>query len=267
MCILFIANRVHPDYPLIVCANRDEFHHRPTAPAHFWPPTNDILAGQDLLAGGTWLGVNTHGGFAALTNIRAAGGQRENMRSRGELVLKALAAEGLALDWLQTHSDNYNPFNLVFQHRDDLLCFNSLERRARPLAAGFHAVSNGSLDEVWPKMARGEQALEVLISRGGTLEIPALLAMMRDESQASDETLPDTGFSREWERRLSAIYIRHEEYGTRSTSILLQDKAGARQFVETRFDGKGRQLGLQQFILPTGSQPDFTDANPTNGRG
>lgn len=251
MCILFIAVDVHPDYPLIVCANRDEFHHRPTAPALFWPPQYRILAGKDLEAGGTWLGVSIEGQFAALTNIRAPEHHQDDMRSRGDLVLTALEPKGIDHQWLLTHSDNYNPFNLVYQQDNTLYCYHSLSKASQQLHQGYHAISNGCLDDVWPKMAKGTLALEQHVMQATEPDLMTLLAIMRDESQFEDERLPSTGVALEWERLLSAIYIKHPEYGTRSTSLVLRDRQGQTKFVEVRYDGKGRQLGLQEWTLPS----------------
>jgi len=250
MCILFIALNQHPEYPLIVCANRDELHHRPTEPAHFWQPDKELLAGKDLEAGGSWLGINKQGDFSALTNLRDPMKQKSNMRSRGELIVKALKRhEPLTVSWLREHSENYNPFNLVFGHAKELYCFNSAEKELTLLTSGFHSISNGALDDIWPKMARGTQALERLISESAQPDIEALVNIMKDETRASDIDLPQTGIGVEWERLLSAIFIRHEEYGTRSTSIILQDHQGKTRFIEVRYDGKGRNLGRQVFTV------------------
>ncbi|WP_394148285.1 NRDE family protein [Shewanella atlantica] len=254
MCILFIALNQHPEYPLIVCANRDEFHHRPTEPAHLWQPDNELLAGKDLEAGGTWLGINKQGSFSALTNLRDPMRQKSNMRSRGELVIKALQHKPLTMSWLREHSENYNPFNLIFGHGDELYCFNSAVNEFTRLTSGFHSISNGALDDIWPKMARGTLALEKLITESTQPDIDELITIMRDETRADDLELPQTGIGVEWERLLSSIFIRHEEYGTRSTSIILQDKRGKSRFAEVRYDGKGRNLGRQVFTVePTQS--------------
>ncbi|MGL4616559.1 MAG: NRDE family protein [Shewanella sp.] len=250
MCILFIALNAHPRYPLIICANRDEYHHRPTAPAHFWPPEHNILAGKDLQAGGTWFGINRQGQLAGVTNLRVPRQHREAMCSRGELIVKALHSGSLICpNWLAENCHHYQPFNLVFGQGDELFCFNSLQRQTIKLTAGFHALSNGALDDIWPKMAKGQQALETLINGADRLDVATLIQLMRDESRPEDHQLPNTGVGLEWERRLAAIYIRHPEYGTRSTSVLLQDTQGRLQFTEVRYDGKGRQLGQQQFEI------------------
>jgi uncharacterized protein with NRDE domain len=249
MCILFVALEAHPEYPLIICANRDEFHHRPTEAAHFWPNHGQLLAGKDLEAGGTWLGVNQHGVVAGLTNIRDPELIQSDMKSRGELVLKALTDEGIDEPWLTRYSPFYNPFNLLYGDEQALYCFDSRRKQLSQLTAGFHSISNGALDDIWPKMSRGTQAIQAHITNNGTPSIDSLLAIMKDGTQAPDAELPQTGVSLEWERHLSSIYIQHHEYGTRSTSIILKDKHGKVQFAEVRYDGKGRNLGRDDFTL------------------
>ncbi|MCG9748754.1 NRDE family protein [Shewanella sp. Isolate8] len=262
MCILFVALEVHPQYPLILCANRDEFHHRPTEPAHFWPPDKQLLAGKDLEAGGSWLGVNRQGEIAALTNIRAPELHEANRHSRGDLVIRALTqSQTMTTPWLMEHSQHYNPFNLLFGKDMDLYCYHSISKTVKPLSPGFHAISNGALDDIWPKMAKGTQALEQEIGRSGEIDIQALLTIMTDERQAPDEDLPQTGVALEWERLLSSIYIKHPEYGTRSTSILLRDRQGRCEFVEVRYDGKGRNLGRQVFKFETGPENEAATDN------
>lgn len=248
MCILFIAVDAHPDYSLIVCANRDEFHHRATEPAYRWSTTPSIIAGQDKQAGGTWLGINDKGQFAGLTNIRALN-QHSGVRSRGELVVDSLTKNHINPHWLTEHADNYNPFNLVFEHDKQLFCFNSKTLATTQLKSGFHAISNGTLDDVWPKMAKGQQELQRYINQTPQPDIEYLLTIMLDTSQPRDQDLPQTGISLEWERRLSSIFIKHEEYGTRSTSVILKNYNGEAQFTEARYDGKGRNLGTQNFTV------------------
>ncbi|MGL4475061.1 MAG: NRDE family protein [Shewanella sp.] len=244
MCILFLAIAAHPSYPLIVCANRDEFHHRATQPLHRWQQPSGILAGKDLQAGGTWLGINQQGHFAALTNLRAPASEQQNRLSRGELVLKALTTENLS-PWLSKHARSYNPFNLIFQQDNEYYCFNSLLGISQKLAPGFHAISNGAMDDEWPKMATGRKALEALITTSPTLTHQQLEPLLRDQSRPEDAQLPDTGVSKEWERLLSAIFITSPDYGTRSASVLIKDNEGNCALSETRFNNKGKVLGTE----------------------
>ena len=103
-------------FPLIIAANRDEFHARPTASSHFWEHHPDLLAGTDLQAGGTWLGVTRNGNIAGLTNIRAPGTDRSDAMTRGDLVINALLNQH---SWtshtqqLQASADQYNGFNFT----------------------------------------------------------------------------------------------------------------------------------------------------------
>ncbi|MCF1428917.1 MAG: NRDE family protein [Shewanella sp.] len=248
MCILFIAQNRHPDYPLIICANRDEFHHRATQYMHKWPGNNGITAGKDLKAGGTWLGFNAQGEVSALTNIRDLSAIQEDRLSRGELVLKALKGE-LSDDWLKQHSDSYNPFNLLYEQQNQLYVFNSRSKESTLISDGFHAVSNGDLDDIWPKMAKGKMALEQAIVSHSQITPESLLPMMLDQTLPPQDSLPNTGVSLEWERRLSSIFICHPEYGTRSTSILLWHRSGNLECLELRYNPKGKELSRDKLQL------------------
>ncbi len=250
MCILFIAIDQHQDHPLVIAANRDEFHVRPTKSAYFWPDHAHMLAGQDLQAGGTWLGINQQGDFAALTNIRDRHYNNPNAKSRGELVSLALQQkQTINEQWLLAHCQDYNPFNLIYSDNNRLVCFNSITKTQVELAAGFHAICNGALDDVWPKMAYGEQLLEQLIAEQQPLSAEHLFAIMQDPSQAPDELLPETGVGLDWERKLSAIFIKSADYGTRSTSVLLKHHSGSTDFYEQSYTPDGSIFNKQHFAL------------------
>ncbi len=250
MCILFLAVNQHSDYPLIVCANRDEFHNRPTRDAQFWQESPYLLAGKDLQAGGSWLGVNTYGSFAAITNIRINKQISSNKKSRGELVTMALQPNSIIdFEWLKKHSDEYSPFNLTYGSLGKLSCYNSLQKTQTPISDGFHAISNGALDDVWPKMAKGELQLEKLVSSNDAVQREELFSILKDQTQADDTELPDTGIPMEWEKKLSSIFIKSPNYGTRSSCILLQNVNGEIEFVERTYDEKGTQNSESEFGL------------------
>lgn len=250
MCILFIAIDQHKDYPLVIAANRDEFHPRPTKSAYFWHEQPSILAGQDLQANGTWLGLNQHGDFSALTNIRGVKALNPEARSRGELVKLALqSSEHTNHDWLVANAEHYNPFNLIFTERGNLYCFNSESLQRNELSSGFHAICNGAMDDVWPKMAKGEQLLEQLISEQQPLNPEHLFAIMKDSTQAPDNLLPDTGVGLDWERKLSSIFIKSSDYGTRSTSIILKHVSGSVDFYEQSYTAQAEIFNKKQFSL------------------
>ena len=250
MCILFLAIQQHPQYPLIICANRDEFHSRATQSAHCWPPKNEILAGKDLQAGGSWLGCNNKGHFAAITNLRTGTSSQQNMKSRGELVTQALENPQLIdHEWLTLHSDEYSPFNLTYGFQDNLVCFNSVNKQQISLDDGFHAISNGAMDDVWPKMAQGEQQLEALLKSGDSVDVSKLLSILKDQTRPEKEQLPKTGIPDEWEQLLSSIFICSSDYGTRSSSIILQHLDKTVDFTEVEYGINGGLLNQTNFQI------------------
>lgn len=242
MCILFIAVNQHPLYPLIIAANRDEFHARPTQAAHFWENDNNILAGKDLTAGGTWMGINTKGAIAALTNIRAPGKERENAITRGELVANFINKNNTQNDYLQelrsTH-DQYNGYNLLFGNIDQLQVYNSFEDTAYELEDGVYGLSNASLNSPWPKLDMGRSALANYCSHADILSHEHLFELLGNNLPAKDEELPDTGIPLELEKKLSSIFIISPEYGTRSSTILLVDKNQEVYWEERTFSNTG----------------------------
>ncbi|WP_299011240.1 NRDE family protein [uncultured Shewanella sp.] len=253
MCILFVALKVLPDFPLIICANRDESHARQTQKAHFWAPENTLLAGRDLVAGGTWLGVNKSGNVAAITNIRMLGANTKNKKSRGELPVFALTQPNFPLSssWLKENSNKYQPFNLLYGNEHSLHCYNSQTQKCSTLPPGFHAISNGELNDIWPKMARGNYALKQYLNTHATPVPSELLALLTDTQQAKDKHLPHTGVSLKWERLLSSIFIKHPKYGTRSSSVILINRQKHISFTEVRFNNRGDQVGQEAFHFNT----------------
>jgi len=232
LCLILLAWQTHPEFPLLVAANRDEFHERPTEAAHWWPDAPDIYAGRDLKAGGTWMGITKSGRFAALTNVRAPSRQRNDAKSRGEIVTAALTAPRLEtfLQALGQTASRYNGFNLLVGDRDTLWHFNSEQAQAQRVSPGVHGLSNASLDTPWPKVVRGTTGLAHLIAERADPE--DLFALLSDSSVAPDEVLPNTGVPLEWERRLSAIRIDAPGYGTRSQSVVTLPLDGAPQLIE-----------------------------------
>ena len=249
MCILFVAIEQHPKYPLIICANRDEFHQRPTQAMHVWEMPK-ILAGKDLEAGGTWLGLSAAGKFSALTNFRKLPLSEEPKKSRGDLVLKALASTDDELTLaLEKSADQYHGFNLVYGDPDQLYCFDSVNNRHHKLTKGMHSICNGALDEIWPKMAEGQNLLAEAICHGGSLSIDALFELMTNDKQALPHLLPETGLSKEWEQLLSAIFIVSPTYGTRTTSIITYDLEGNVDVYDRSYAPSGECVVNQKFDL------------------
>ena len=238
MCLVLIAWQVHPRYPLIVAANRDEFYDRPTLPAYRWPGAEGLVAGQDLEAGGSWMGVDAAGRFAAVTNFRELEKGPPDARSRGELVTGYLLGSRPApgfLAGLAGRADQYRGYNLLLHDNGELYCASNRGSSSHRLPPGVHGVSNGPLDSDWPKVTRGRQLLAANI--GGQEPDPArLFELLRDRENPADARLPDTGVGLETERMLGTIAIdgtlagRH--YGTRSSTLLLLDAGGRGRFIE-----------------------------------
>ena len=238
MCLVLIAWRVHPRYPLIVAANRDEFYARPTHPAQRWPGSSGMIAGKDIEAGGSWMGVDAAGRFAAVTNFRELEPGPAYARSRGELVTDYLLGDATAesyLAGLAERANRYRGFNLLLTDGGELYCASNRDVNIHCLRPGIHGVCNGPLDSDWPKVKRGRQLLANAVDCAEPSPMQ-LLELLRDQTQPSDEALPDTGVGLETERILGSIaidgVIAGRPYGTRSASVLLLDAQGHGQFVE-----------------------------------
>ncbi len=227
MCILFIAKDRHPDYSLIIAANRDEYYARPSQSMNYWPDKPSILAGRDLEAGGTWLGVNRTGRFAAVTNFRDPGNHREEAKSRGDLVTRYLDQEFSARQncnfeqYLKNNHLHYNPFNFIYGDHQQLRIWGHQSDSSRLLTPGFHSISNGTIDQWWPKMSRGVERLSDYISGSENIEFRMLLNIMQDTTRWNIDELPETGIDPTLEQELSSIFVHGDHYGTRTTTLLL----------------------------------------------
>ena len=249
MCLVLIAWRADPDYPCVVAANRDEFHARPTARAEWWPDRPRILAGRDLEAGGTWLGLTRTGRFAALTNyrdpeLRRAAAPGLAVPSRGQLVTSLLESGGSVADgltYLREVGANYNAFNVIFSDGRRLGIYESVLGMGRELGPGIYGLSNHLLDTPWPKVQSAKSRLEAALL--GLTDTAPLLALLRDDNPASDEQLPQTGVGLQWERLLSSAFVRAPDYGTRSSTIIRIDARGRAYFEEWSWDSLGADSG------------------------
>lgn len=256
MCLAVVALDAHPDYALVVAANRDEWHERPTAPAAWWP--EGLLAGRDLVAGGTWLGVARDGRFAFLTNLRDPARHDPSAPSRGALVPDVVADAAPVVDALaRVRADTlrHNGYNLVAGDPTGLASTSNRYEGVRVLAPGVHGVSNGPIDDAWPKTRRMMDAMARWIA-GGDRGIASLLAALADRTQAPDSELPSTGVSLERERLLSAVFIRDARYGTRCSTVLVIGRDGVATFVERSFAPDGRVTGevTERFALQPSSR-------------
>lgn len=229
MCLIVFAWRVIPGVPVVAAANRDEFYDRPTAPAGPWPEYPSVIAGRDLKGGGSWMGVTLHGPngpkFAALTNIRGPLEKREGAPSRGALVADYLAGTLPAAQYLEMigpDSGQYNGFNLVLGDREALYWFSNRggadPRNGKALEPGIYGISNGLLDDPWPKVVRTKAQFASLLCQGAPED--AYFEMLADTTRAPDMRLPETGVPLDLERVLSAVCINSPGYGTRTSTVV-----------------------------------------------
>ena len=245
MCLIVIGWRCRADLPLVVAANRDEWRDRPAAPAHWWEDHAQILAGRDLKAGGTWMGVTRGGRFAAVTNFRDPSDRRSTARSRGELVTQFLLSDAPPVAFLErvaARAREYNGFNLIVGDGASLWYFGSRERAAREIAPGVHGLSNHILDEPWPKVLRGRGAMERALLHPDPA--PPLFDLLSDRHPVADEELPDTGVGIEWERRLASALITGADYGTRASTVVTLSAAGEIRFEERTRAPDGSEDGV-----------------------
>ena len=250
MCLILLGYETHPIYCLIIAANRDEYHDRPTAPAAFWNDAPLLLAGRDLTHGGTWLGVTRTGRVAAITNYRDPSRHRHDARSRGDLTTRFLRSDMPVDDFLrilQHEGGAYNDFNLLFGSAGRLCYFSNRGDLTPEVSPGIHTMSNHLLDTPWPKSVRGRKALSDLIAAGGEIHPAELLQILSDRTPAPDDHLPDTGIGIELERLLSPMFIVSPRYGTRSSTVILIDRNGTVTCVEKTFGTDAGTTGTASF--------------------
>ncbi|MEA2039778.1 MAG: NRDE family protein [Thermodesulfobacteriota bacterium] len=239
MCLILLAIESHPVYKLIFAANRDEFYDRPTSQAAFWDESPGLLAGRDLRAGGTWLGITTSGKIAAITNYRDPASLKAHAPSRGKLVSDFLSGRASApeyLEMLAQKGDEYNGFNLIIGEMNDLYWYSNRGKGWSNLAPQIYGLSNHLLDSPWPKVTTGKDGLRDLLSTQEKLSPEAIFGILSDRSAPDDNRLPDTGVGLELERMLSPLFITSPDYGTRSSTILLVDRNDRAMFIERTFN-------------------------------
>ena len=235
MCLILFAYQQHPDYKLILAANRDEFRERPTAKANFWEDEPQILAGRDLEQLGTWLGISKTGRFTAVTNFREA---HENIipnaPSRGDLTADFLKTNVTPATYLHgLHQDNrtFNGYNLLVGDVDDLYHYSNREEHLNHLSSGVYGLSNHLLDTPWPKVKLGKQLLTEEI-RKEQIEVDRLFELLKNTTQPPDAKLPETGVGLTMERVLGPMFIDTPKYGTYCSTVVLWGKDNQVDFYE-----------------------------------
>jgi len=259
MCLILVAVEAHPDFRLVIAANRDEFRDRPSAPASFWAEAPQLLAGRDLRAGGTWLGITRTGRVAALTNYRDPEPGRAQAPSRGRLVSEFLLGVEKPVPYLErvcTDACRYNGFSLLVGTGAQLYCCSNRSSGIRLLEPGIHGLSNHLVDTPWPKVEKGKRALGGLLARE-SLRCEDLFGCLADSRAAPDALLPDTGVGLEKERMLSPVFIRSPGYGTRSSTVIVLGRDKRATFIEKSFpDAHGSPSVVRHsFVLRDGPAP------------
>jgi uncharacterized protein with NRDE domain len=254
MCLILLAWRVHPDYPLVFGGNRDEAYERSSAPAQFWKDDSQIFGGRDLEMGGTWLGITRSGRMAAVTNYRDGSGHKLAARSRGELTagfLRGNTAPNAYLGGVAPQAHAYSGYTLIVGDQDHLFAFSNRGGGIEELASGVHGVSNHLPNTPWPKIVRGKQRLEALLKAGDAKLAEGLFQALAERTVAPDAELPDSGVGLQRERELSPAFVAGERYGTRATTVILVSRRNEVVFAERRFGARGAPLGetSQRFAL------------------
>ena len=240
MCLIFLSVNNHPNYKLIVAANRDEFYARKTSPADFWKEHPQIVGGRDLEAQkpdgicGTWMAMNKNGRIAMVTNYRDLKNLKSVAPSRGFLVTDFLLSDESPEKYLKAiekKKNNYNGFNLILGNAKELFYLSNYKEGIIKIENGFHGLSNALLDTPWPKVKRGKEVMKTLFSEE-KIDSKKILNALYDAEQAPDNQLPDTGIGLERERMLSSMFIKSPNYGSRCSTVVTVDQNNKVEFTE-----------------------------------
>jgi uncharacterized protein with NRDE domain len=251
MCLIGIVWRTHPKHELVLAANRDEFHNRPSAPAAAWKENPQVFGGRDLRKGGSWLAVSSHKRLAAVTNVRRMVPPDPQAPTRGALVAEFVEGSDSAADYarsLEARAADHSAFNLLLYDGTELrFVSNHPDFRDEPMTPGIHTVSNASLDSAWPKSRRLHQALEAWTGESWESFKP-LFKALADRTPVADAELPATGMDRALERMLAPPFIVSPHYGTRCSTVVAIG-GGKLDFSEKRFGASGLESGHTDYQI------------------
>lgn len=247
MCLIVFALDRHPEFQLVLAANRDEFYERPSAPAAFWDDASQVLGGRDLARGGSWFGVTRGGKWCAVTNFRDGRQVAQAGPSRGSLVQRYLTQDHDALAFASSAEESLAGYNLLMGEGRAAHYSSNRGAQVRRLSPGVYGLSNHLLDSAWPKVVHGKNALGRLLDRPGTLHPETVFQILADRTLAADAELPDTGVAQEVERMLSPAFIRSPNYGTRCSTVLLIRRDGQIFFEERSFGADDDAMPLRRF--------------------
>lgn len=240
MCLIFLSVNNHPNYKLIVAANRDEFYARKTSPADFWKEHPQIVGGRDLEAQkpdgtcGTWMAMNKNGRIAMVTNYRDLKNLKPVAPSRGYLVTDFLLSDESPEKYLKAiekNKNDYNGFNLIVGNAEELFYLSNYKEGIIKIENRFHGLSNALLDTPWPKVKRGKEIMKPLFDQE-KVDSKKILSALYNAEQAPDSQLPDTGIGLERERMLSSMFIKSPNYGSRCSTVVTVDQNNKVEFTE-----------------------------------
>ncbi|HCW07920.1 MAG TPA: hypothetical protein DGG95_11220 [Cytophagales bacterium] len=255
MCLIFLSLHQHPNYKLIVAANRDEFYARKTLPAQFWEDHPEIVGGRDIEARkpngtyGTWMAMNKNGRIAMVTNFRDLKNLKSVAPSRGHLVTDFLLTAENPFSYLKAIEKDkhlYNGFNLIVGNMEELFYLSNYKDGIEKMENGFHGLSNALLNTPWPKVKEGKEKMSHLFD-ADKIESGKLLNGLYDDRQAPDNQLPDTGVGLERERMLSSMFIKSPNYGSRCSTVITVDLNNQVEFTERVYDLNTFQFDEQTF--------------------
>lgn len=249
MCLIVVSLNNHPDYQLIVAANRDEFYNRATASANYWDEHPDVLGGRDLQAGGTWLAMNLNGRIGMVTNYRDLTRINPVAPSRGALVADYVSSDVRPLRYMEqvaSEGDRYNGFNLLVGSPRELYYYSNYGQGITAVPPGLHGLSNHLLNTPWPKVKKALQMVRPVLD-ANTIDIDRLMDVMYDDAVAPDAELPDTGLGPARERALSSMFIKSPGYGSRNTTVVLVDRANNVRFAERVYNTADFSYTTQSF--------------------
>ncbi|QNL21913.1 NRDE family protein [Hyphobacterium sp. CCMP332] len=239
MCLVVFSYRENGSF--LLAGNRDEFYNRETKKAEFWDDIPGLIAGRDLKAGGTWLGLDQYGNIAVLTNYRHPKYFKEAEKSRGELITEFFKNPN-AIDAfsnnLKKNSEHYNGYNLIFGNpRNKILYFSNVSAELAEIKFGIHGLSNAFLNTPWPKVENTKERFEIEVKADyNETSSEKIFSILNDTKEAPTEKLPDTGVDIDLEKKLSSPFIKMEGYGTRCSTIISISEIGNIEFTERSYE-------------------------------
>ena len=252
MCLLLVAHDCCDGYKLIIAANRDEYHERPTSPAAAWPDDDRIIGGRDERSSGTWLAVDRTGRLATITNVPLSNKKNNSPRSRGLIVNDFLKSKQSAREYAESLSNarsSYEGFNTLVRDSTELVWYSNSysDSKAEVLPKGIYTLSNASLDTRWPKTERLRSSCQVVFDNYPNTIQESLFDILRDKKHLSGSSTSEEEVLLRDEKPYSSIFIQGDIYGTRCSTVITIDEYDKITFNERRYNARGEVCGQSKF--------------------